>query len=192
MRPKIVVALIVGSVAVAAGALNLPKAPVAATQKPHLLVGKAPDFAANSPDGKTYNLTDLIKNGSEYLYFIKKDCPINAQAVGFYANLFSAYGPKTPMLAVFNGSADEYKIYKKAHPMPFPVVLDADQKIISDYAAERSPWVVEVTGDQMVGHIWKGYSQDYLQQINQALAAALKAPTAKLDFSSAPKEPRYG
>ncbi len=157
-----------------------------------MLIGKAPAFSAKSPDGKTYDLGGLTKNSAGYLYFVKKDCPINAQAVTFYNQLYTKYGAKTPMLGVFNGSADEYKIYQKDHHMPFPVVLDPNQKIIAAYGAERSPWVVEVSQTQIVGRTWKGYDQVYLQQINKALAEAVKSPVAKMDFSAAPAEPRYG
>ena len=190
MKARLAIATLLAAAAVAAGALNLPKAPD--QQRDFGLVGKAPDFSAKSPDGKTYSLDGVTKGGAAYLYFIKKDCPINARAVTFYNQLYKAYGPSTPILGVFNGTADEYNAYQKAHAMPFPVVLDPDQKIISDYKAERSPWVVEVKGDQLVGRIWKGYDQEFLGQISQALADATKAPLAKIDFSSAPTDPRYG
>jgi peroxiredoxin len=189
---KVLIAVLIGSTAVVAGALNLPRGVTAAPQGAKMLMGKAPAFSAKGPDGKTHDLAGLIKDSAGYLYFIKKDCPINAQAVTFYNQLYTKYGAKTPLLGVFNGSGDEYKIYQKDHHMPFPVVLDPDQKIVSAYSAERSPWVVEVTQTQIVGRVWKGYDQEYLQQINQSLADAVSAPVAKMDFSAAPKEPRYG
>lgn len=190
MSAKVFITLAVGAAAVLAGALNLPKAP--ATQRPHGLVGKAPAFTGSTPDGKSFNLALLTKNGPGYLYFIKKDCPINAEAVSFFNHLYQSYGPATPMLGVFNGSADEYKAYQRDHHMPFPVVLDPDQKIISDYMAERSPWIVEVKANGLVGHIWQGYDQDYLNQISRALATATHKPVARLDFSAAPTNPAYG
>jgi peroxiredoxin len=192
MSARVTIGVLVGATAVFAGALNLPHASPRLEKHAQQGTKKAPAFSAESPDGKTYALADLTKNGSGYLYFIKKDCPINAGAVTFYNQIYSKYGANTPLLGVFNGSKDEYKIYQKDHAMPFRVVLDPDQTIISSYQAERSPWVVEVTQDQQVGHIWKGYSQEYLRQISASIAARMKVPVAKIDFSAAPKEPRYG
>jgi peroxiredoxin len=195
MRAKPAIALALGAVAVVAGALNLPKTAVAyvpAAQAPKMLFGKAPDFSAKTADGKSYDLASLTKSGPVYLYFIKKDCPINAMANQFYNKIYAAYGDKAPLLGIINGNAGEYKVYNGDHKMPYPVVLDPDLKVTGSYSVERSPWVIEVTADGKIGRTWKGYDQEYLQQINKAVAEAAKVPVAKIDFTEAPTDPRYG
>src|SRR5437868_6067985 len=107
MRAKPAIAIIVAAAAVIAGALNLPKASQHA-KKPALFA-PAPTFSAKTASGKAYDLATITKNGPVYLYFIKKDCPINAVAVTFYNKIYSAYGDKAPILGILNGSPDEYK-----------------------------------------------------------------------------------
>ena len=156
------------------------------------LVGKAPAFSGKGPDGKTYDLATLTKNGPVYLFFIKKDCPVTAGAMHFYTDIAKAYGDKAPILGVFSGDADEYKDYNDEHHLPFPSVLDPKLDIIASYKVRSSPWMVEVKQDGAVGRSWHGYSQSYLKQINDAVSVAAHASAAKIDFSQAPTNPAFG
>lgn len=186
MKPKAALAIAVAGVAVVAGALSLPK------QQPTELTGKAPLFSAPMADGKTTDLATLTKDGPVYLYFVKKDCPVNAKAVSLFNDIYKAYSGKANIVAIFNGDADELKAYESDHPMSIPIVMDPKQEIVSKYLVERSPWMIEVQQDGTVGKIWKGYSQQFLGEINDAVAAASKQEPAKVSFKDAPKAPRYG
>ena len=188
-----------GVVAVLAtiGALKLPDPqPAPGIPEPEQgqkeLQGRAPSISAKTSDGKDVDLASLIKDGSVYLYFIKKDCPINARAIGFYNDISKAYKDKTRIVGVFNGTADELKEYNKDHATPYKVVLDPQHNIIEKYKVDRSPWVIEVDQSGLVGRVWKGYSQGFLQELNEAVASASKLEKAKVDLSKAPKDPAYG
>lgn len=189
MRAKPILAIAFGTAAVIAGALNPPAQHGQGSAE---LIGKAPAFSASTADGKKYDLTTLSKKGSTFLFFIKKDCPVTAGAMDFYKDLYKAYGDKAPILGVMNGDASEFKTYTDEHKLPFPTVLDPETKIVTSYKVENSPWVVEVKADGTVGRIWKGYSQTFLQQMNKAVSDAAGVPIAKIDFTAAPKEARFG
>lgn len=188
MAPKALIAAGAAAIFVVLGAVNLPKD----LDSSQGLSGKAPAFTGKTADGKTVSLSSQLKSGPFYMYFMKKDCPINAKAIAFYAKMGKGYGDKAPILGVFNGDASELKTYQARHSTPFTIVLDPDQKIISAYKVDRSPWVVEVKGTGTVGRIWEGYSKDYLSELNASVASAMQVPMLKLDFSAAPGEPAYG
>jgi peroxiredoxin len=187
VKGKLIVGLAIVTCAVTAGALGQHQ-----TQGSTRLLGKAPFFSAPGADGKTYDIKTLTKNGPVYLLFIKKDCPVTAEAIGYYMDIYKAYGKKAPMVGILNGEASEYKDYIKDHKLPFPTVLDPKQSLITSYKVENSPWMVEVSADGTVGRIWQGYSQDYLNEINKAVAEGAGVPAAKIIFKDAPKEPTYG
>jgi len=189
MRSRWIFPLIVSALALSAAAPAGTKAPA---QQGRQLIGKAPKFSAKTIDEKSYDLAGLTKDGTAYLFFIKKDCPITAGAMQFYTAIGKAYGAKAHLLGVFSGNADEYKAYNKEHKLTFPTVLDPDMKMISSYKVETSPWVIEVKADGTVGRTWRGYSQEFLQQINKGLADSAKVAVAKVDFSDAPTDARYG
>ena len=155
-------------------------------------MGRAPAFSAESADGKKYDLATLNKKGPVFLFFIKKDCPVTAGAIDFYKNIYKAYGEKASVVGILNGDAAEFKTYNKEHKLPFLTVLDPEQKIVESYKVEHSPWMVSVKADGTVGSVWKGYSQNYLTQMNKAIAKAAGADEAKIDFSRAPKDTRFG
>jgi len=156
------------------------------------LFSKAPNFKAATADGKTYELANLNKSGAVYLLFIKEDCPITAEAIGLYNNLYKAYGSKAPVIGILSGDADQFKAYNAKHHLPFPTVLDPKLDIVKSYKVENSPWMIEVRPDGTIGRSWQGYSQDYLQQMNAAVAKSAGVPIAKVNFSDAPKDPAYG
>jgi peroxiredoxin len=156
------------------------------------LFAKAPNFSAKGADGKTYQLSDLTKSGPVYLLFIKKDCPITADAIGLYNDLYKAYGTKAPIYGILSGDANDFTDYNKEHHLPFTTLLDPKLDLIHAFKVETSPWMIEIRADRTIGRTWQGYSQDYLQQMNKAVATAAGATLAKVNFSSAPKDPAYG
>jgi peroxiredoxin len=187
MRSRPFALVTLASALLAAGAFATP-----ALTSQSQLIGKAPQFSATTADGKTYDLKSITKNGPVYLFFIKKDCPVTAGAMSFYTAIGKAYGAKTPILGIFSGDAKEYKAYDAEHKLPFPTVLDPSLSMIAAYKVQTSPWVVEVKADGNVARTWRGYSQTYLQQINKAAAAGAGMPVAKIDFTDAPTDARYG
>jgi peroxiredoxin len=190
MSAKAIFALTVAAVAVTAGALNLPQPQKGKGSADDL--DKAPAFTAVGADGKSYTLAALTKKGPVFLFFIKKDCPVTAGAMGFYKSLYNAYGGKASIVGILNGDAAEYKAYNSEHKLPFLTVLDPAHKIVEAYRVEHSPWLVAVRADGTVGATWKGYSQPFLQEMNKAAAKAAGKEVAKVDFSRAPKDTRYG
>jgi peroxiredoxin len=154
---------------------------------------KAPGFSAKASDGKTYSLDELLRKGPVVLYFIKADCPVNADAVRHYNRIAESYKDgKGTFLGVINGEASVYRDWQRRFKAPFTVLYDPELKIIGSYGAERSPWIVALDKDGKVALTQKGFSQKELAKLNEHVARAFGKPVARISFRGAPDVPRFG
>ncbi len=186
MKPKNV---LVASAACAA----LVMASVLSTGQAMLKPGsQAGEFSAKGTDGKTHTLKSVTATGPVFFYFIKEDCPINADAVKYYTRLSAAYKDKAQLVGVFNGDEKQFANWQKRYKVPFTVLLDPDMKIIKGYKAQASPWVMEVDSKGKVAKVWPGYSAPMLNELSASMAGASKQSVAKVDFAGAPADTRYG
>lgn len=155
----------------------------------------APKFEAKGSDGKVHTLAEYTKNGAVLLYFIKPVCPVNAGAVPYFNRLVEPYKKamsKVTFVGVYGGPEESYPIWQEQSKAPYPVLFDADKKIIADYHAMRSPWVILVDREGKIQKEWIGYSVAQLEEMSAALARLAGVPEAKTDFKGAPSEPRSG
>lgn len=153
----------------------------------------APAWSARASDGKTYSLDDLLKRGPVVLYFIKEDCPVNADAVAHYNRIAEAYKDgKGTFVGVINGDEAVYRNWQRRFKAPYLVLFDPELKIIGSYGAERSPWIVALDGKGKVALTQRGFSVGELEQLSKHVASAFGKPAAKISFRGAPDVPRFG
>ena len=154
---------------------------------------KMPDFSAKADDGKTYTLASLTKKGPAVLYFIKSPCPTNEQALKYYIRIANAYkGAKVPFVGVINADLDGFNSWNAPFKVPFKVLLDPQEKIISSWKIQSSPSVVAIDKAGKVVKSWPAYSKTFLQELSELIAKSSGVPTKTCDFSGAPTNPRYG
>ncbi len=146
----------------------------------------APAFSAAGSDGKTHTLASLTKDGPVHLYFIKIGCPVNHRAAPFVNKLDKAYGNKSRVVGVINGSAADAKAWAKEYGTKFPILADPDLKIIHAYHADHSPWVVSVGKDKKVTKAISESSSVNLKGLNERVAKGLNAKLVAISFDGAP------
>ena len=121
---------------------------------------KAPDFAVNDGEGQTVRLKDL-KGKKFVLYFYPKDdtpgCTIQA------CGLRDAWGELSAYAHIFGVSIDSgasHEKFIKKYQLPFPLLSDADKKIVNSYGVwveknmygrkymgvERSTFIIDPIG----------------------------------------------
>ncbi|MCX7799707.1 MAG: peroxiredoxin family protein [Fimbriimonadales bacterium] len=150
-------------------------------------------FTAATSAGRTVSLDGLLQKGPVVLYFIKADCPVNADAVAHYSKIAARYGDgKGTFLGVINGDERIYRQWQREFQAPFEVAYDPDMKIISSYGAQRSPWIVALDASGKVALTQAGFSQKELADLNRHVAQAFGKPFAEISFPGAPSAPRYG
>lgn len=152
----------------------------------------APAFEAAASDGKTHTLDGLVAKGPVFLYFIKADCPINANAVKYYNRLGEAYAGKATLVGVIDRDAAGFEKWKGKYRPTYPVLFDPEKRIIQEYGAAKSPWVIQVSRGKTIAAAWDGYSEGQLAELNAGLAEAAGSPPTPVDLSGAPGKPTAG
>ncbi len=152
----------------------------------------APDFTAEASDGKTYTLKTLTAEKPLVLYFIKRGCPTNAEAVQYFQAIHAAYKGKANIVGVIDGDKQEFKQWKPDFNVSFPVLFDPAMKIIRDYRAAASPTVIVVGTDQIVSLNQRGYSQSSLETLNATAAKIAGYKMVQVDFKGTPKVMTFG
>jgi peroxiredoxin len=148
----------------------------------------AAGFTAPGSDGAEHTLASLTEDGPVFLYFIQMTCPVNNDAVPYFKRLSEAYEGR--LVGVFDGDERSFVRWQREHDVPFLVLFDPDMKIIREYDAKRSPWVVEVARDGSVANVWPGYSAPDLDKISGRMAAG--GEVAAVSFAGAPADTQYG
>lgn len=175
----------------AAGVLAVGWAATGAAPRDGLQVGsKAPTFTAKGSDAQSHTLASTTRSGPVILYFIKSNCPVNAQAVKFYNRIAGAY-PGSRLVGVIDEDEAGYQRWAKQFKPTFPVLFDKSKTIISSYKAQASPWAIHVK-DGKVAKVWDGYSVQHLDELNRAVASASKSAVKPVDLMGAPKEAAFG
>lgn len=147
---------------------------------------KAFNFEATATDGKNHSLKSLTKDGDLVLYFIKIGCPANHRAAPFFKKIDDAYKGKANIVGVINGSVSDAKAWSKEYGTKFPILSDANMKIIRGYGAVYSPWAVVVGKDGMVKKVLQGGSAKELPEVNAAAARNAGVKVATISFDGAP------
>lgn len=150
------------------------------------------DFSLFTTDGKSMTLASLTQNQDLFLYFVKPDCPFNAEALPYLSSIYRAYGDKSNMLGVFTGDIGIYRVWQPKENCPIPMALDPFLEITRKLQASYSPWIIQIDRSGTVKHVWKGYSTGALEEINAAVAQAAGLPKANISMLGAPEGLTHG
>ncbi|PTY04077.1 thioredoxin-dependent thiol peroxidase [Verrucomicrobia bacterium LW23] len=129
---------------------------------------KAPEFTANTQDGKSLSLSDF-RGKKVVLYFYPKDdtsgCTAQACAYRDAQPDFAAKG--AIILGVSVDPVKSHAKFAKKYELSFPLIADEDKSIVQAYGvwveksmygrkymgAERSTFVIDEEG--VITHIWR-------------------------------------
>lgn len=95
---------------------------------------KAPDFRAIDQDGREHTL-DLYRGNRLVLYFYPKDMTsgCTVQACDFTEHFDAFIAKNTAILGVSPDDQKSHKAFEKKHKLSFPLLVDTDKKIATDY-----------------------------------------------------------
>ena len=146
---------------------------------------KAPDFKAESTEGKTLSLSDF-KGKIVVLYFYPKDSTpgCTREACSFRDNQAKLKRKGAVVLGVSKDSLKSHESFKEKYNLNFPLLSDPDKKIIQDYGVwkekklygktsmgvERSTFLID--GEGIVRKIWRkvnvdGHEEEVLNAIKE-------------------------
>ena len=96
----------------------------------------APDFELRDQDGKVHRLQDY-RGQTVALYFYPRDNTPGCakQACGFRDNYDDIGAEGAVVLGVSTDSADSHTKFRERHRLPFPLLVDEDAKVATEYGA---------------------------------------------------------
>lgn len=97
---------------------------------------KAPDFSLKDEAGRDFKLSDL-KGKSVVLYFYPKDDTpgCTREACSFRDNYAALKKKGAVLLGVSADDAESHAAFKKKFDLPFPLLIDAERKVMTAYGA---------------------------------------------------------
>lgn len=152
----------------------------------------APLFEATDANGASHSLASLTGDKPLVLYFIKDGCPCSNDVEPLYQRMAAKYGDKVRFAGVINGDADVAKAWLAKMETPYPVLLDPEIKVVKEYKADRSVYLLVIGPDGNIVRMWPGYSQTMLSELNATLAKMTGTEETPFDAAYAPKEPTSG
>lgn len=152
----------------------------------------APLFEATDADGVTHSLATLTGDKPLALYFIKDGCPCSVDVEPLYQRMAAKFGDKVHFAGVINGDAEIAKAWLAKMETPYPVLLDPEIKVVKEYKADRSVYLLVIGADGNIVRMWPGYSQTMLSELNATLAKMTGTEETPFDAAYAPKEPTSG
>ena len=95
---------------------------------------KAPAFSAQAGDGNTVSLSGLAGKNVVVFFYPKDDTPgCTKEACGFRDNYDAVQKTGAVLLGVSTDSVASHQKFSEKFKLPFPLLADEDQKIVTDY-----------------------------------------------------------
>ena len=144
---------------------------------------KAPAFSLPDQDGKTHRLSDYAGRPVILFFYPKDDTPgCTAQACGL-RDAWNDFDGRGEIFGVSVDSAASHQKFIGKYHLPFPLLSDADRKIVEAYGvwveksmygkkymgAERSTFVID--GDGRIASIFRKVKpEEHVELLKNALA----------------------
>ncbi|HEY7535534.1 MAG TPA: peroxiredoxin [Thermodesulfobacteriota bacterium] len=140
---------------------------------------KAPDFEAETYEGKKIKLSDLIKDKTVVLYFYPRDntpgCTKEACSMRDGMKDLEKLGVQ--VLGVSTDSVKSHEGFRDKYKLNFPLISDKDKTIVKAYgvksdfgSARRVTFLIDKTGT--IKHIWEkvdtsSHSEEVINKVKE-------------------------
>ncbi len=139
---------------------------------------RAPEFTAVTDAGQPVSLKDFRGKKVVLYFYPNDDTPgCTKEACNFRDNHNAVLAGGAVVLGVSTDSVDSHMKFKRKYNLPFPLVSDPDQKIVSAYGVwqektVRSTFIIDEDGK--LSHIFPGVKVD--GHVDEVLTALTGRP----------------
>lgn len=148
----------------------------------------APPFSGMDGQGSTHDSRTMFGHRPAVLVFIKNGCPCSVSAQPFFDKIAKAFGEQAEFLGVIDGTTETAKAWGEKYRVRIPILADPDVRIVRDYGAESSVYVVMIDQDRKIARVWPGHSRDMLRELVSLLEAGTGRKVGEIDFDDAPRD----
>jgi peroxiredoxin len=144
-------------------------------------------FRALDQDGRTATWADLAEGQALVLVFIKKDCPCSVEFEPYFHRVFEAYRSRVRFAGVIDGPPDVARRYVDANHVPYPVLADAELRLIAEVGAENGAYVALLTPNGVLDTVYPGCSVEMMQELSRRIAALSGVEAVPIDATGMPE-----
>lgn len=148
----------------------------------------APMFKLTSTTGSDWDLSEKLKRGPAFVYFILNGCPCSIDAEPLFHKLYELHKDHVEFAGAMPSPQQEAADWKRDAKVPYDVLLDPSAQVALSFGAERSVYCVLINQEGRIDHMWPGYSESMLKEVNKRLALLTGVEEKPLDTAYAPKE----
>jgi peroxiredoxin len=139
-----------------------------------------PDFTLNEyQNGLTQRLADVARHSPTLLAFFKRSCATSRMALPFVERLHQAY-PALHVLGVSQDDAPDTQSFVAETGLTFPVLLDSDWKVSTDYDLFTVPSVFLLEPAGRVARVNMGWSREQYNALAEDAARLLHREPIRL------------
>jgi len=148
----------------------------------------APPFSGTDGQGGAHDSRTMFGHRPVVLVFIKNGCPCSVSAQPFFDKIAKAFGDDTSFLGVIDGTSETARAWGEKYRVRIPILADPDVRIVRDYGAESSVYVVLIGQDGNMARVWPGHSREMLRELVSLLEARTGRKVGAIDFDDAPRD----
>jgi hypothetical protein len=129
------------------------------------------------------------------LVFIKSDCPCSVQLEPVFHRLERAYSDVVHFAGVMDADVATARRFSEANASPYPILADAERKIIRRFRAESGAYVALLELREQAGVVntlWPGCSTELFAEMGRRIAAVAGVAERSLDLAGLSSAPITG
>lgn len=146
----------------------------------------APRIVATDGQGVEHDTESELSGRCHVLVFIKNGCPCSVAAQPFFERIAEAFAGEAKFLGVIDGTSETARAWGEKYRAKMPILADPKLKIVRDYGAESSVYVVLIGPDRRIVRAWPGHSEEMLNELVALIERLTGRKSADLDFTEAP------
>jgi len=144
-------------------------------------------FRVPDQDGKSVALAELSAGRPLVLVFIKRDCPCSVEFEPFFHRVYEAYRGGVRFAGVIDGPPEVARRYADANHVPYPVLADAEMRLVRTFGAENGAYVALLTPDGILDMLWPGCSVEMMQELGRRIATLAGVDEVPIDATGMPE-----
>jgi hypothetical protein len=144
-------------------------------------------FSAMAHDGVRFTWPRVDRARPLVLVFIKRDCPCSVEFEPFFHRLEERYRDVADFAGVIDAGAAPARAYAVANKVPYRVLADPDQTIITRFEAKNGGYVALLGASGDVDTFWPGYSAEMMRELGRRIAVLGARAERPIDVSEMPK-----
>lgn len=136
---------------------------------------RAPAFSLKDLDGRSWSLTELLKDGLMLAAFYKVGCGTCKFTAPYLEKFYQAYKGQGgfQFWGVSQDTPGDTKAFLEEYRVTFPQLLDETHWISADYGLTNVPTVFLIDGTGKIVHSCVGFSRADLNGMSEAVAKHL-------------------